>query len=93
TDWAGRSMQRSALSLEDYYPHVGSRLDMIADMDGKQPGDPKLGAEAFLMLAECDNPPVQLLLGNGVLAAYREKIADVQSNLDTWESVTCGVDF
>lgn len=93
TDWAGRSMRRSAVAIEDYYPHVGSRLDMIAEMDGKQPGDPKLGAKAFLMLAECDNPPVQLLLGNGVLATYREKLTNVASDLERWESVTCGVDF
>lgn len=93
TDWAGRSMQRSALSMPEYHPHVGSRLDMIAEMDGKQPGDPKRGAAAFLILAECDNPPLQLLLGNGVLATYREKLTGVVDSLDRWEELTCGVDF
>lgn len=93
TDWAGRSMQRSALSMPEYNPHVGSRLDMIAEMDGKQPGDPKRGAAAFLILAECDNPPLQLLLGNGVLATYREKLTGVVDSLDRWEDLTCGVDF
>lgn len=93
TDWAGRSMQRSAKTIDDYQPHVGARLDMIADMDGKQPGDPKAGAQVFLMLAECEQPPVQLLLGAGVLATFREKLADVAASLDQWEATTLSADY
>ena len=93
TDWAGRSMQRSQTTMPEYHDHVGARLDMIAEMDGKQPGDPKRGAEAFVMLAECDKPPVQLLLGQGVLMTYRDKLAAVTSSLDEWEEITLGADF
>jgi hypothetical protein len=44
-------------------------------------------------LAECEDPPRQLLLGRGVLAAYRQKLAEVNASLDAWEEVTLGADF
>ena len=34
TDWSGRSMQRSGERIADYAESVGSRLDMIAAIDG-----------------------------------------------------------
>src|SRR5258705_7218710 len=41
TDWAGRSMKRNPTRLADYAEVVGARAQLIADMDGKQPGDPE----------------------------------------------------
>jgi NAD(P)-dependent dehydrogenase (short-subunit alcohol dehydrogenase family) len=93
TDWSGRSMQRSGARLVDYDDHVGNRLDMIAEIDGKQPGDPVRAAQAFVMLANLENPPLQLLLGAGVLATYREKLQGVIASLDEWESTTLSADF
>ena len=93
TDWSGRSMQRSEQRLGDYAEHVGSRLDMIAEMDGKQPGDPVRGAQVFVDIAYHPKPPVQLLLGAGVLASYREKLAGVAADLDTWQEVTLSADY
>lgn len=93
TDWSGRSMQRAATPIADYNDHVASRLDMIAEIDGQQPGDPVRAARAFVMLAGLDQPPLQLLLGAGVLATYREKLEGVSASLDEWESVTLSADF
>ena len=88
-----RSMQRSSTRIDDYAEHVGARLEMIAAIDGSQPGDPKRGAAVFLALAEMDNPPTQLLLGAGVLATYRDKLAGIAANLDEWEATTLSADF
>ena len=93
TDWSGRSMRRTATPIADYAAHVGSRLDMIAEIDGKQPGDPVRAAQAFVMLVNLEAPPLQLLLGAGVLATYREKLQDIVASLDAWESTTLAVDF
>jgi NAD(P)-dependent dehydrogenase (short-subunit alcohol dehydrogenase family) len=93
TDWAGRSMRRTPTLLADYAEVVGARAQLIADMDGRQPGDPQRAAAAIVALAECDDPPRQLLLGRGVLAAYRQKLAEVSASLDAWEQVTLGADF
>ena len=40
TDWSGRSMKRSNVEIDDYSEHVKQRIDMIGNIDGKQPGDP-----------------------------------------------------
>jgi NAD(P)-dependent dehydrogenase (short-subunit alcohol dehydrogenase family) len=93
TDWAGRSMKHNPTRLPDYAEVVGARARLIADMDGKQPGDPERAAAAIVALAECEDPPRQLLLGRGVLAAYRAKLAEVSASLDAWEEVTLGADF
>ena len=50
-------------------------------------------AEAVLMLSTLDDPPLRLLLGRDVLAAVREKIADLTASIDQWESVTKDVNF
>jgi NADP-dependent 3-hydroxy acid dehydrogenase YdfG len=93
TEWAGRSMKRTPTVLADYAKGVGARAQLIVDMDGKQPGDPQRSAAAIVALAECDDPPRQLLLGRGVLAAYRAKLAEVSASLDAWEPVTLSADF
>jgi len=93
TDWAGRSMKRAPIRIADYAEIVGARAQLIVDMDGKQPGDPRRAAQAIVALAESENPPRQLLLGRGVLATYRQKLAEVATMLDAWEEVTLGADF
>jgi NAD(P)-dependent dehydrogenase (short-subunit alcohol dehydrogenase family) len=93
TDWAGRSMKRNPTQIADYAEIVGARAQLIVDMDGKQPGDPVRAAKAIVALADCADPPRQLLLGRGVLAAYRTKLAEVSASLDAWEEVTLGADF
>ena len=93
TEWAGRSMRRTPTKLADYAEGVGARAQLITDMDGKQPGDPERMARAIVALADCDDPPRQLLLGRGVLAAYRAKLAEVNVSLDEWESVSLASDF
>jgi NAD(P)-dependent dehydrogenase (short-subunit alcohol dehydrogenase family) len=93
TDWSGRSMQRSSERLPAYEEHVHSRLDMIAQMDGKQPGDPVRAAKIIVDLYEMQDPPVQLLLGAGVLAAYRDKLGAQLANLERWQALTQAADF
>jgi NAD(P)-dependent dehydrogenase (short-subunit alcohol dehydrogenase family) len=93
TDWAGRSMKRTQTPLPAYAESVGKRAEMISEMSGNQPGDPKRAAEAVVMLVRAEHPPVQLLLGRGVLASYRAKLAAVSASIDEWENVTVGTDF
>lgn len=93
TDWSGRSMQRSPRRMPEYADTVGSRLDMIAAIDGKQPGDPRRAAQLFVQLATMDEPPPTLLLGRGMLESYRDKLRDIEARLDAWESATVSVDY
>lgn len=92
TDWSGRSMQRSVVSIDDYQ-HVHERLEMIAAIDGKQPGDPVRAARIFVDLYTMPEPPAQLVLGAGALATYRDKLAAVSAGLDKLEALTTAADY
>ena len=93
TDWSGRSMKKSKINITDYDEHVRSRINMIAEIDGKQPGDPKKAAKIIFDLTRYEDPPNKLLLGGGVLSAYREKLDHMENDLDTYESITLSADF
>jgi len=93
TDWAARSMQESSTPIGDYDDNVGARKTLIKQFADHLPGDPRKVAEAVLMVAGLDEPPLRLLLGRDVLAAVREKIADLTASIDLWESVTKNVNF
>ncbi|MDA9750964.1 oxidoreductase [Gammaproteobacteria bacterium] len=93
TDWSGRSMKKSKINITDYDEHVRSRINMIAEIDGKQPGDPKKAAKIIFDLTRYEDPPNKLLLGAGVLSAYREKLNHLENDLDTYESITLSADF
>ncbi len=92
TDWAGRSMKRSKTRIDDYAA-VHARAQMIADMDGQQPGDPRGAAWALLEVVRSPSPPRQLLLGKLVLDTYRAKLETIRTALDEWEAVTIQADF
>ena len=93
TDWAARSMQESSTPISDYDDNVGARKTLIKQVADHLPGDPRKVAEAVLMVAGLDGPPLRLLLGRDVLAAVREKIADLTASINHWESVTKNVNF
>ena len=93
TDWAARSMQESSTPISDYDDNVGARKTLIKQFADHLPGDPRKVAEAVLMVAGLDEPPLRLLLGRDVLAAVREKIADLTASINHWESVTKNVNF
>ncbi|MCB1679374.1 MAG: SDR family NAD(P)-dependent oxidoreductase [Halioglobus sp.] len=93
TENCGRSLQRSACRVPDYEDTVGQRLDMIAAIDGRQPGDPVRGAQIFVKLGTMENPPATLILGAGVLQTYREKLEGIQQHLQEWESVSISADY
>ena len=93
TDWAGRSMQRSDKRMDEYAESVGSRLDMIAAIDGHQPGDPVRAAQVFVDMATMDAPPAQLVLGAGLLQTYRERLTDIQARLAAWEEVSVSAEY
>ena len=93
TDWAARSMQESSTPIGDYDDNVGARKTLIKQFADHLPGDPRKVAEAVLMVAALDEPPLRLLLGRDVLAAVREKIADLTASINHWESVTKNVNF
>lgn len=93
TDWGTRSMKETATPIDDYAATVGARRERIKAFADKLPGDPAKVAAAVLRITELDDPPLHLLLGNDVLAAFREKLADLTASIDAWEETTKDVGF
>ncbi|MEP6748275.1 MAG: oxidoreductase [Bacteroidota bacterium] len=93
TDWAGRSANNSKIVIADYAETAGANKETIRGYSGNQPGDPVRAARAIIKAVESSNPPLRLLLGVGALKGARNKITELQKDIDDWEETTIGADF
>lgn len=92
TDWAGRSANNTKIVIDDYQQTAHTNQNTIRGNSGVQPGDPVRAAKAIIKAVEAENPPVRLLLGVGALKGTRNKIAEMQQDIDTWEETTVWAD-
>jgi NAD(P)-dependent dehydrogenase (short-subunit alcohol dehydrogenase family) len=92
TDWAGRSMIRSARSIGDYDSLFDPIRQSRVDKSGKQLGDPDKAAAAILALVDMPQPPQHLLLGSDALALVRAKLDAMQASLTRHEALTRSTD-
>lgn len=92
TDWAGRSANNAKKVIEDYQLTAGQNKDNIRNASGSQPGDPIRAAKSIIHITEVENPPLRLLLGNGALRGARNKIKELEKDIDQWENVTIDAD-
>ena len=92
TDWAGRSMIKSA-PIADYHETSGAIRQWISDIDGNQQGDPALGARAIIKAGLSENPPLRLVLGKDALDRIRQKIYTMSDELNRWEEVSVNTAF
>ena len=93
TDWSGRSLKSSPVSIDAYRDTVHARLKQVTQRSGQQPGDPERGAEAIITVVDSAEPPLNLVLGADGLKRVREKIAALSAEIDRWESLTLGADY
>lgn len=92
TDWAGRSMQRTARSIADYDKLFDPVRRAREEKSGRQLGDPAKAARAMLAVIEAEAPPAHLLLGSDALRLVRERMAALGNDMDAWEPVTVSTD-
>lgn len=93
TDWAGRSAQESKNNIADYTATATMFKDVIRNSDGQQPGNPEKAAQAILLLAETENPPLRLLLGADAWEQSQTKLAELKTDFDLWKTVTINTGF
>jgi NAD(P)-dependent dehydrogenase (short-subunit alcohol dehydrogenase family) len=86
------SLSSSAQIIPDYEATVGAMRNAAPQISYNQPGDPKKLAAAFVRLANAENPPVHLLLGNDTLAMYRAKTAALETDIQNWYDTVTGTD-
>ena len=92
TDWAGRSMQRTARSIADYDALFDPVRQAREEKSGRQLGDPAKAARAILAVIEEPAPPPHLLLGSDALQLVRGKLAELGREFDAWQQLTQSTD-
>jgi NAD(P)-dependent dehydrogenase (short-subunit alcohol dehydrogenase family) len=93
TEFLGRSGKLAAREIPEYNDTAGKAREYLKTQSGKQPGDPQKAVEAIIAVADSPNPPVHLILGKIALTRFQAKLAQWQSEITEWESVTLGSDF
>jgi len=93
TLWAGASMKEAAVSIPDYDASAGMVQQRLANVNGRQPGDPEKAALAILHITEVAQPPLRLALGKMAVEVIKKKIALLNNNLTEWETLSAGADF
>jgi NAD(P)-dependent dehydrogenase (short-subunit alcohol dehydrogenase family) len=93
TDWAGRSLQKSARQIPDYAETAGAFRERIVGRNGMQAGDPVRAGEAIIKALESENPPLHLVLGMIALETARTKLEKLRGEIDTWEEISLGADY
>ncbi|MBB3128461.1 NAD(P)-dependent dehydrogenase (short-subunit alcohol dehydrogenase family) [Paenibacillus rhizosphaerae] len=86
------SLTRSDNIIPDYEETVGKMRKFATQVNKRQPGDPVKLAKAFIQLANSENPPVHLPLGNDSLQRYREKTSNFEKDIEAWYEVITGTD-
>lgn len=77
----------------DGYEAVKSTQERYLAADGKQPGDPERAAEIFIELAESEQPPLHLYLGQDAYNRASEKLTAMTKELEEWKSTTISADY
>lgn len=92
TDWAGRSMVRTARSISDYDAVFNPIRKAREENSGKQLGDPRKAARALLEIIHSPAPPSHLLLGSDALAMVREQLSTLEREISAWETLSRSTD-
>ncbi|MDZ4794218.1 MAG: oxidoreductase [Bacteroidota bacterium] len=92
TDWAGRSANNTKIVIDDYKETAHANQNTTRGYSGNQPGDPVRAAKAIIKAVESKTPPLRLMLGAGALKRIRNKITELQHDIDSWEETTVWAD-
>jgi NAD(P)-dependent dehydrogenase (short-subunit alcohol dehydrogenase family) len=93
TDFISRSLERAATAIPGYERTSGKFLAFLNSMEGLQPGDPALAAQAILAAVASERPPLRLVLGKYANDKVRKKAADLERERAAWEAIGQPTDF
>ena len=93
TDWAGRSLQQTPVTIVDYADTAGARMDTTRGYSGEQPGDPVRAGEAIIAVTGEPNPPRHLVLGKFGYEAVTAKLKDRLAEIEARREQALAADF
>jgi NAD(P)-dependent dehydrogenase (short-subunit alcohol dehydrogenase family) len=93
TDFAAGSKTIVADKIADYDGLARDAEKIMADHAGQEPGDPAKAALAILQIADIDEPPMHLLLGEDALKYAGYAAASLQADIDAWRATSLSIGF
>ncbi|SHL99178.1 SDR family NAD(P)-dependent oxidoreductase [Chitinophaga sp. CF418] len=75
------------------YKAVKSTRERYLTNNGKQSGDPDKASAILIELAESEQPPLHLYLGQDAYKRASEKLADMTAELEAWKRTSISADF
>lgn len=79
--------------IDDYKEARASQKAHQEEINQNQPGDPEKGVAEIIKIAEQENPPLHLFLGNDAYELAKSKISSMKNELEEWKSVTVSTGF
>lgn len=76
-----------------YAATSGGLRQMVAGVQGNEPGDPAKAAAAILEVLDAENPPLRLALGGDAVDAMREHHEALLSDMLTWDALSRSTDI
>ena len=93
TDFATGSKTIVAGKLADYDGLARDAERIMADHAGHEPGDPAKAAQAVLTIADVDDPPMHLLLGEDALKYADYAAQGLAADIDAWKTLSLSTGF
>lgn len=88
TNFKGHNYTVSGERIADYGETITSVLDFFDHLHEQKIGDPLKAAKAMIQVAELEEPPLRLLLGEDAWNGAMGKLQSLQTDFQAWESVT-----
>jgi NAD(P)-dependent dehydrogenase (short-subunit alcohol dehydrogenase family) len=93
TDFAAGSKVVVADKLSDYDGLARDAERIMADHAGQEPGDPAKAAQAILTIADIEDPPMHLLLGEDALKYAGYAAQGLAADIDAWKALSLSTGF
>jgi len=89
----GSSARFGGRAVAEYGEFSAQTKAMYLDRNHKQPGNPAKLAQAVLVLATTEHPPLRYIAGSDGLGRFDNKLAALRSELDQWRALTLSTDY
>lgn len=93
TNFAGSSAHFSNQNIAEYDATVGQFKRNMKEKSGTQDGNPEKAAAVILELIKNESPPLRLPLGQFSINAIRNKLEEVEKDIQAWEHLTAHTNF
>jgi NAD(P)-dependent dehydrogenase (short-subunit alcohol dehydrogenase family) len=93
TGFLAKDSLTSIESKIDGYISVKNTQKQYLSANGNQPGDPERAAAIIIELAETDQPPLHLYLGQDAYNRVASKLVNMNKELEQWKLTTISADY